>query len=293
MSLVYRRSSLWLFLGPAVFLFICILLFPIFYNVAVSFYDDKGVQVLVGNYEWSGLRNYLSLCRDESFLNSARLLLVFTVCSTGIEIAIALIFAIYLDQFVRVPSWVQTLIILPMFVIPAVSGLTFRYLFEPENGIIANILQNWSILAPDMFGNSRLSMVLVIAQDVWRMWPFLFLIIFAGLKTIPREPLEAIKLDGASKLQAYRYIIFPAIYHTIAIAILLKLIESLKAFTEVYVMTGGGPGESTNILSMYIVKKITEFSRFGEGSAASMMLLVVGIAFAVLLNILKKNQAKV
>ena len=123
------------------------------------------------------------------------------------------------------------------------------------------------------------------------MWPFLFIIIFAGLKAIPRDPIEAIKLDGANLWQTCRYVIIPSLKGTIVVATLLKVIESLKAFTEIYVMTGGGPGESTTILSMYIVKQITEFSEFGFGSAASTLLLAVGVLLTLGLGMLQRKQA--
>ena len=130
----------------------------------------------------------------------------------------------------------------------------------------------------------------VIAQDVWRMWPFIFIILYAGLKSIDTEILNAAKIDGANMLQRFRYIVLPAMKSTIIISIILKTIESFKAFTEIYVMTGGGPGESTSILSMYIIKQLTQFNRYGFGSAVSMVLLFSAIIFSLVYGYTIKEE---
>ena len=281
MSNIQSKKHIFWFLAPATILFALILLFPIVYSFLISFQDAEGVRFLSGNSEFIGLQNYFELFSDRGFQKSIWLLIVFIVSTTSIELLIALSVAIYLDQCLKIPKWIQTFLILPMFVIPVVSGLTFRYLFDPENGVIASIYFYFNAVAPDLLGEPVLAMGLIILQDIWRMWPFLFLIIFAGLKAMPREPFEAIKLDGAGTWDVCKHLIIPSLKHTIMIAMLLKVIESLKAFTEIYVMTGGGPGDSTNILPMYIVRQITDFTKYGFGSAASIILLVLGITAAV------------
>ena len=276
-------------MGPSLVLLSVILFLPILYSLNLSFYDANGISWFSGSSAYVGFDNYSQLFKDKSFINSVLLLLAYIFTSTFIELLIAISLAIYLDQVVTVAKWVQTLILLPMFVLPVVSGLTFRYLFDPESGILSQIFLIFNLEAPDMLGDPSLAFVVVILQDIWRMWPFLFIIIFAGIKSIPRDPIEAIKLDGANLWQTCRFVIFPYLKHTIVIAVVLKVIESLKAFTEIYVMTGGGPGESTNILSMYIVKQITQFSDFGFGSAASSLLLLFGVLLTIGLAYLQQK----
>jgi multiple sugar transport system permease protein len=177
-----------------------------------------------------------------------------------------------------------------MFVIPVVSGLTFRFIFDPESGVFASIFYWFNLESPDFLGDPTLAFLSVIAQDVWRMWPFIFIILYAGLKSIDTEILNAAKIDGANMLQRFRYIVLPAMKGTIIISIILKTIESFKAFTEIYVMTGGGPGESTSILSMYIIKQLTEFNRYGFGSAVSMVLLLSAIIFSLVYGYAIKGE---
>jgi multiple sugar transport system permease protein len=121
----------------------------------------------------------------------------------------------------------------------------------------------------------------IILQDIWRMWPFVFLIIYAGLKSLPKSSQEAARIDGAGTKDIIFHILLPALKPTILVAIGLKVTESLKVFTEVYVMTGGGPGDSTSLLSIYVVKQAFHFFRIGPASAASVILLLLGIGLAI------------
>ena len=280
----------WVFLTPAMLLLSAILIIPIGYSLYLSFFDADGASWFSGTSPFVGLTNYIELMSDQSFGHSVFLLLVYIVATTTIELALALALALYLDQVVEVPSTVKTLIILPMFVLPVVSGLTFRYLFDPEGGVLGTLFYWFGLEAPDMLGDPILAFIVVILQDVWRMGPFLFVIIYAGLKSMPRDPIEAIQVDGGNFWQTSRYVILPALKGTLVVAVLLKVIESLKAFTEIYVMTGGGPGESTTILSMFIIKQMTDFAQYGYGTAASTILLVVGIGVTLLLGYVQRRH---
>lgn len=282
MNFFQQKRHVFAFLTPALSVLLVLLLVPIVYSLWVSLKQASGMDFFQGNAPFVGLENYSKLVQDPEFLNSLWLLLVFIALSTSIELLLATSLAIYMDQCIKPFRWLQTMMVLPMFVIPVVSGLGFRYMFDPEVGAVASVFYKLDLLPPDFFGDPFWAMGLVILQDVWRMWPFLFLIVLAGLKAMPREPVEAMKIDGATFLQIVRFLIFPALKHTLLIAVILKVIESMKAFTEIYVMTGGGPGNSTNILSMFVVKQITDFSNYGYGSAASILLLVLGVIAAVI-----------
>ena len=290
MSTSHRSGHALAFLAPALLLLLAILVFPILYSFGLSFFEADGASWFAGTSQFIGFGNYIGLLEDPSFSHSVGLLALYIVITTVFELAIALVLAIFLDQVITVPSWLRTLLILPMFVLPVVSGLTFRYLFDPEGGILGTVFYWFNLEAPDMLGDPIGAFFVVVVQDIWRMWPFLFIIIFAGLKGLPRDTIEAVKMDGANLWQTCRFVILPGLKPTIVVAVLLKVIESLKAFTEIYVMTGGGPGESTTILSMYIIKQITDFSQFGFGSAASTMLLVVGVGITLMLGIFSTKQ---
>ncbi len=290
MSTSHRKRHVLAFLGPAGLLLLGILVFPIIYSFSLSLHAADGASWFAGTSQFVGLANYTDLMMDQSFIQSIWLLLVYIVITTVVELLIALILAIFLDQVLVVPAWMRTFLILPMFVLPVVSGLTFRYLFDPDGGILGTMFYWFDLEAPDLLGDPIGAFAVVVLQDIWRMWPFLFIIVFAGLKSLPRDTIEAVKMDGANLWQTCRFVILPGLRGTIVVAVLLKVIESLKAFTEIYVMTGGGPGESTTILSMYIIKQITDFSQYGYGSAASTLLLVAGVILTLLLGFYSSRQ---
>ena len=275
------RASLVIFLGPALTIIGLLMIYPIFYSLNLSLYEASGSEFIAGNTRYIGFKNYLTMMQDTSFWHSSKLLIYYIISTTFIEVGLALAIAIYLEQIIKLPPKFNALFLLPMFVIPVVSGLTFRFIFDPESGVFATIYFWFNMEAPDFLGDPTLAFTTVIAQDVWRMWPFIFVILYAGLKSLDKEILNAAKIDGATPLQRFWYIILPAMKATILISILLKTIESFKAFTEIYVMTGGGPGESTSILSMYIIKQLTDFNRYGFGSAISVVLLLCAMIFAM------------
>jgi multiple sugar transport system permease protein len=204
----------------------------------------------------------------------------FTLTTTIIEILIAGSVALFLYFQKPIPRVIEVLLILPMFVLPVVSGLTFRYIYDPNDGPLSSIFNALGYEPMSPLADSFWAFWAIVLQDIWRMWPFLFLIIYAGLKALPKSAQEAAKMDGASTREIIRYVILPALRPTLAIAIGLKVMESLKVFTEVYVMTGGGPGDSTSLLSLFVVKQAFHFFQVGPASAASIVLLVLGMSLA-------------
>ena len=236
-----------------------------------------------------GLANYRELWLDRSFHNALWLAFLFTTLTTVIEVCIAVVVALYLNQVRKVSRLVETLLVVPMFVIPVVSGLVFRYLADPSDGIIGHGFGFFGKEAPGILDHPLWAFAAVLVQDVWRMWPFVFMVVYAGLRTLSHAPFEAARLDVASTLQIWRYITLPMLRPTLLVAVVLKVIESLKAFTEIYVMTGGGPGESTNILSMFIVKQAFTFFHLSYASAASAVLFGIGVLVAVALSAANKR----
>ncbi|MFK7827480.1 MAG: carbohydrate ABC transporter permease [Oligoflexales bacterium] len=285
MSFLVSRRTIFGFLAPSISMFTLLLFIPCLYTLYLCFFEQldlsNGTQVFIG------LKNFRMLLVDKEFLYSFFLLFAFVLVSTSVELALGLGVALYLDHYLPNANKIQAFLLLPMFVIPVVSGLGFRYIFDPENGVLGSIFYRMGLEVPDILGDPFGAFVLVLAQDVWRMWPFMFIIIYAGLQMVSKEQLEAIKLDGANFIAQCWYVILPALKPTLVVAVLLKVIESFKAFTEIFVMTGGGPGNATTILPLFIVKQITEFREFSYGSAASFVLLIISLTFIAVFSHIK------
>ncbi len=282
----------WAFLWPTLALLGVLLAAPVGYAFFMSFRDTTAATLAQGGDAFVGLDNYVTLLGDAEFRASVWLLLKFIAVTTALEVLLATAVAWWLDQVVRPWRIIETLLIVPMFVIPVVSGLTFRYLLDPSEGVSGLVWGWFGAEAPGFLGDADLAFWAIVLQDVWRMWPFVFLIIYAGFKSLPREPLEAVRLDGANAWQAFFHVILPMLRPTLLVAVLLKVVESLKAFTEIYVMTGGGPGEATSLLSMYVVKQAFTFFKVGYGSAVSILLLAVGVSLAVGVGLAQRRRER-
>jgi len=274
------------FLLPALIFVFAVLLFPAGYSLYASFFNwplnDASAR------EFIALGNYARLFTDPEFWNSLKLQAGFIVIALPIELALGFAAALLLNREFPGAGVVRTLLLLPVFMLPVLSGFTWRYMLQPDYGPI-----NWIVAALGgkqvlWLNDPTLAYVAVIVQDVWRMWPFMFMLLYAGLTTIPEELFEAAFMDGASWGQRLRRIILPMLRPTIITALLLRLIDALRIFSEVYTMTEGGPGSSTLLFSLYTHRQAFSFFRVGLASAMSIFLLVLSVAVAML--IVRKNM---
>ncbi len=274
------------FLAPALVVVFAVLIFPALYSLYASFFDwplnDASAR------EFVGVGNYTKLFHDPEFWNSLKLQLGFIVIALPIELLLGFGAALLLNREFPGAGIVRTLILLPVFMLPVLSGFTWRYMLQPDYGPI-----NWIINAIGgkqvlWLNSPTLAYTAVIIQDVWRMWPFMFMLLYAGLTTISAEMYEAAEIDGASWWQRLRYITLPMLKPTIVTALLLRLIDALRIFSEVYTMTEGGPGSSTLLFSLYTHRQAFSFFKVGLASAMSIFLLLVSVFVAVL--IVRKNM---
>jgi multiple sugar transport system permease protein len=277
----HTRKSIWFFVTPGLLLMTFLLAWPIAQGVMAAFREGSSQ---VGSSDgFVGLKNFEALLTNPAFWSSLKLAVSFTAVTTVIEMSIGLGVALFLYFQKPMYRLVEVLLILPMFVLPVVSGLTFRYIFDPGNGPFSEWFDKLGWEPISLLGDPFWAFWAIVFQDVWRMWPFVFLIIYGGLKAQSKVGQEAAKIDGASTSQIIYHVILPALKPTLIVACGLKITESLKAFTEIYVMTGGGPGDSTTLLSIFVVKQAFHFFHVGEASASSIILLLLGagLAFSV------------
>ncbi|MCX7653796.1 MAG: sugar ABC transporter permease [Fervidobacterium sp.] len=274
-------SPFWLFVFPALIVVLAVLVYPMMYAVYMSGYEwnlfDKVNRKIVF------FNNYLKLFSDYEFLHSLWLQLGFIVIALPIETVIGFFVALLLNREGKFYSIARSLLLLPVFILPVISGLTWRMMLQPEYGMVSFILEKLGFGVKAWLAEPRFAYGMVIIQDVWRMWPFMFMFIYAGLSGLPKEYLEAAEIDGAGFWTKVFKIIIPYLRSTIATGFLLRLIDALRIFSEVYVMTGGGPGNATLLLSLYINKQAFEFFNIGYAATMGVFLLIIalGIAFFV------------
>ncbi len=183
----------------------------------------------------------------------------------------------------------RALILLPVFFLPVVSGMTWRFMLQPRYGALNNFLLAMGAPEITWLGHPSFAYAAIIVQDIWRMWPFVFMLLYAGLAGIPTDVLEAAEIDGATFWKRLFRVILPLMYPTILTALLLRIIDALRIFSEVYVMTEGGPGMATTLFSLYTHRQAFGYMKVGMSSAMAMFLLFISIVFAV--TLVRKNMS--
>ena len=258
-----------IFLAPALILIGIFLIFPIGYLGYLSF--TAGSFTRSGVY-WVGLRNYLRLLMTPDFWQVIFNTLYFTIGTVVPSLAIALGLAVLLDRKLPFTGAFRTIYFIPSIVSLVAAGLGFRWLFQTD-GAINSLLANFGLNKVEWLSDPLWAMPVLILLSIWKQIGFNMVVFLAGLQTIPTNRYEAAELDGANGWQQFRHITLPGISTTLIFAAITTAIFTLKSFEQVYVITGGGPMNSTNLLVYYIYDRAFAQFDFGYAAAAAMVLL--------------------
>ncbi len=265
---------------PAVLLLVALGLYPLGYNLVNSF---REFDEMTGRVEWVGWANWTRLLGDDRVRNALAVTGVYVGVALAIEAVLGLLIALLLNTEPWGAGLWQSLLILPMVVPPTVAGVMFEVFQNADFGVISWLLYEAGILdktEPLIGGTGRHALKAVLLPDVWQWTPFFVLILLAGLKALPTEPLEAAQVDGAGAWQRLFHITLPMLRPMIAIAVLFRLVDLLKVFDYVYVMTNGGPGVKTEVLSFYAYQRSFQTIEWGYGSVLGIVILVLAIVVA-------------
>ncbi|MEM9048574.1 MAG: sugar ABC transporter permease [Pseudomonadota bacterium] len=261
-----------MFMGPAVVIMVIALLYPLGYMVWGSFRDWAPNQT-IGEAEFVGLKNYITLWGDPNFHESLWVTLKFAFICVSVELVIGVGLALLLDRELRGMSVLRTMFILPMMIAPVVVGLIWRYMYHPTVGIFNRTLEDLGLPKIDWLGQNALTSVII--ADIWQWTPFIFILSLAALQSLPRSALEAARIDGATAWQQVWHIKIPLMMPVLIVTALLRLIDAFKVLEVILVLTEGGPGLSTEILALRISRTATEFRELGVAAAMSNYLLIL------------------
>lgn len=239
------------------------------------------------NGQFVGLANYRKLVFDADFFHSLRMTLLFLAVALPVEFLLGLGFAVLLSYHLGLKRFIVPLILVPMILAPIVVGLTARLNLNPDFGIIGIILRDLGFARGGVFADGTSAFLTIAAVDVWQWTPFLVMIFLAAIVSMPREPYEAAEVEGATRWQLFRHITFPLLQPIIVVALLLRLTDAFKTFDQVFIMTGGGPGVSTELATIFAYKVNFAFWNLGYGSAVVALLFFISFILTfVLLKIL-------
>ena len=267
-----NRLTPYMFMAPAAIIMGIALLYPLGYMVYGSFRDWNPSQT-IGESEFVGLKNYITLFYDPAFRESLSVALTFAFAVVFAELLLGVGLALLLDRNIRGMSILRTLFILPMMIAPVVVGLMWRYMYHPTVGTFNRFLENIGLEGVDWLGQHALMSVII--ADVWQWTPFIFILSLAALQSLPRSALEAARIDGATPWQQIIHIKLPLMMPVLIVTALLRLIDAFKVLEVILVMTEGGPGLSTEIVALRISRTATEFRELGTAAAMSNYLLIL------------------
>ncbi|MEX0853377.1 MAG: sugar ABC transporter permease [Bauldia sp.] len=231
-------------------------------------------------WEFVGPGNFLRLLSDSQFhiglLNTA----VFTVGAVTTEFLLGLGLALLLDKYIRRLNFLKTILMIPMMLPPIAVAITWKLIYEPQFGVLNEIMFRLGLPLQAWAGDANLAMFSIIVADVWQWTPFVFLLMLAGLASLPQEPYEAAEIDGASAWRQFWDLTLPFLKPVIAIALLLRSMDALRLFDLVFILTGGGPADRTKVLSLYIYQVAYRFVDPGYAAAISLFVLFVTVVLS-------------
>ena len=273
----------WGFLTPTFIILVLTGLLPFIFVIYVGFFDWNVFSAVPGLH-FVGVNNYRRLVFDNGFLLSLWRTVVFTFWVVFSELIIGFILAQLLTRDFRGKTFFRTVHALPLMIAPIAVGATWRLLTIPGFGLISYYL---ALIGIDYrLGNySTQAFITVIIMDIWHWTPFVTLTLLAGLTAVPKEPLEQAMVDGANKWQVYRYLTIPMMMPVILTTTFIRIMDALRIVDEVFMLTGGGPGNSTRFIGLYIWQVVFPKTDYGYGSAMSLLTLYFTLVLCWLLFI--------
>lgn len=266
----------WLFLTPALTILTIFLFIPILMVIYLSFTDGNIIHL-----HWIGLKNYQKLLIDPDFPQIIFNTIYFAIFTIIPSIIIPLILAILLNQNIPLQGFFRTAYFLPSITSLVAMGLGFRWLFQ-NNGTINQILLQFHLHPVNWLNSTFWAMPVLIVFSTWRQIGFNLVVFLSGLQTIPQNRYEAAELDGANFWAKIWYITLPALKPTLIFAVITTSIFTFRSFEQVYIMTGGGPYNTTNILAFYVYEQAFRQFNFGYASASTSILLLLALALVSL-----------
>ncbi len=260
-----------LFLAPALAVLLSLSIYPLIYSVTISLQRESAAGI-----EWT-LGNFTRLFSDNFFWTAMVHTFVYATAALTCEFLLGLGLALLLNNQIRGRGFFRASLLVPMMLPTVVVGVVWRLMLNPNFGAINGTLKEFDINTESLTwtASPKLAMLSVIAVDVWQWTPFVFLVLLAGLQAIPQEPYEAALIDGSNRWQTFWHVTLPLLKPSILIVLLLRTMDLLRVFDQIFILTEGGPGFATETISLYIYRAAFRFFDFGYAAAMSFVLLAL------------------
>ena len=276
-----------LFLAPAIAVLLALSIYALIYSITISLQQETA-----GSLSW-GLGNFGRLVSDNFFLTALAHTFVYAVSALTCEFLLGFGLALLLNKQIRGRGVFRASLLIPMMLPPVVVGVVWRLMLNPNFGAINGTLKQFRLNTERLTwtASPKLAMLSVIAVDVWQWTPFVFLVLLAGLQAIPQEPYEAALIDGSSRWQTFWHVTLPLLKPSILIVLLLRTMDLLRVFDQIFILTEGGPGFATETISLYIYRTAFRFFDFGYAAAMSFVLLALtNVISAIYIKFLQAKE---
>lgn len=287
----FKELNYLMLLAPLLVFVAVIAVYPLFFSFYISFFkyrltDPNQTRTFLG------LANYLTAFEDPQVVKSVTNTLVFVFGTVTVEMVVGLALAMLLAAETHMIRTIRSFLLIPMAIPPLVVGLVWKSLYNADFGVIPYYLKALGVdVGRGPLGESSTAMLAVILVDLWQWSPLLMIIFLAGLKSLPLEPFEAARVDGATRWQSFWFITLPMLKPTILIGLLLRTMQSFKVFDIIYATTAGGPGSATTVLNYHIYTVGMTFFDMGYAAAlANILLLIIAILSILYIMTLERQQ---
>lgn len=272
------------FVAPALTLLFFVTIYPVIYVLYLSLHRRL---LIFDISRFVGLENYLFLLKDDRFWNALMNTSYFTAVSVSLELLLGLSIAVLLNRSFKMKGLIRAVVLIPWAIPTVVSAKMWEWIYNTDFGILNYLIGskiNW-------LGSPFLAINAAVFMDVWKTTPFVAILLMAGLQVIPQELYQAAKVDGAGRWAIFRRVTLPLLKPVILIALIFRTLDAFRVFDAIYVLTGGGPANTTETLSIYAYKVLFQTLQFGYGSTLSVVVfLCIGSISVFYIKILSRGM---
>jgi multiple sugar transport system permease protein len=286
-----NRKLIAYFLFPSLFILFAITIYPFIFGIYNSFHDWLVYRPQLGK-PFVGFEQYTRIFSDPDFWMSLRLTVIYVIFSVSLSIILGFGQALVLSQDeIKGKGIIRSILLIPLVVAPIVVGFTFRFMYNAELGVLPWLLDQMGGNVPRILGDPKWALYAIILVDVWNQTPLAFLVLLAAMQGINPELYDVSSIDGASYWQQLQYITIPLLKRAFLIVLLIRTIDAFKAFDIIFVMTEGGPGRATEVLSLLGYRFAFVSWRMGTASAFALILfyMVVGVSL-LYIRLIQKDE---
>jgi multiple sugar transport system permease protein len=266
---------------PALIIIAMLIAYPVAYSFWLSLQKYNLKRPDLRRFIW--FDNYRQLLTDSTFLNSIKVSCIFSFFSVVLVVVFSVALALLLNESFFGRGVMRSLVLLPWAIPGVVNGLMWKWVFNARVGVLNGFLYDVGLIHQyhTWLIDPNIALAFAIFANVWNVLPFSVIILLAGLSTIPGELYDAAKVDRAGVVQRFRNVTLPWLLHPLLIVLILQTMNAFRTFDTIYILTGGGPGEATNVIALQTVRTVLDFTDFGKGNAYAYVITLITLVIAI------------